>query len=404
MLSAVSDGIVSDAAVGAGGPPSLAEVERIVSLADPVLRNLRITQAYHELSLALAARTGGAPARHANWCTFATWASRQAGQTIRGEDLTDALERALELSPDSLAALRDLVRELEALGAPAHDLAALVRERWVRRAVERASGAVARGNRKVFEEIGREFARYLAEVLGDGGGSIEAFLGGLRDGDPPHGQGLLRRAFSRYHRALAEPDFARRAELVHCANLEIGLHEQTRLQPEIVESLDAAVPDSDDLARELVSQLLPRTGSWLLGARRWLGNLWGGPTPLERATRRLVDAARGEVRRALTEHMMVLALPRGEVVRLGQDLSGAFAPSLATIRDPDLAALVARVDPTADRLRGSGASDWGSLAERIHFIADLFRCRHESEALFDPPFTLAQAQAIRAGRRPAGAL
>jgi hypothetical protein len=26
----------------------------------------------------------------ANWCTFATWASRQAGQTIRGEDLAQA--------------------------------------------------------------------------------------------------------------------------------------------------------------------------------------------------------------------------------------------------------------------------------------------------------------------------
>jgi len=27
----------------------------------------------------------------ANWCTFATWASRQAGQTIRQEDLARTL-------------------------------------------------------------------------------------------------------------------------------------------------------------------------------------------------------------------------------------------------------------------------------------------------------------------------
>src|SRR6185503_14607571 len=52
------------------------------AISDSVLRNLRITQCYHELSLAVAERV----APGANWCTFATWASRQAGQTIRRED------------------------------------------------------------------------------------------------------------------------------------------------------------------------------------------------------------------------------------------------------------------------------------------------------------------------------
>ena len=59
-------------------------------------------------------------------------------------------------------------------------------------AVELASDAVARGNRKVFEEIGYEFARYLEAD------DLDAFLAGLRDGDPPDGQALLRAAFTRY--------------------------------------------------------------------------------------------------------------------------------------------------------------------------------------------------------------
>ncbi len=63
--------------------PASAEVDRIATLGDPVLRNLQITQCYHELASALAKRTGP----YANWCTFATWASRQAGQTIRKEAL-----------------------------------------------------------------------------------------------------------------------------------------------------------------------------------------------------------------------------------------------------------------------------------------------------------------------------
>ena len=77
--------------------PTVADVDRIAALADPVLRNLQITQCYCELSRAFAARTGGAPA---NWCTFATWASKQAGQTIRKEDLARTFERLFAESPE----------------------------------------------------------------------------------------------------------------------------------------------------------------------------------------------------------------------------------------------------------------------------------------------------------------
>ena len=63
-------------------------------------------------------------------------------------------------------------------------------------AVELASDAVARGNRKVFEEIGFEFARWLeADDL------RAAFLAGLRDGDPPDGQ----RYCGRVHPLLSAP-------------------------------------------------------------------------------------------------------------------------------------------------------------------------------------------------------
>ena len=69
-------------------PPTPAEIDEIVAMNDPVLRNLRITEAYHRLALAFPCPRPGA-----NWCAFAVWASRQAGRTIRGEDLMRALER-----------------------------------------------------------------------------------------------------------------------------------------------------------------------------------------------------------------------------------------------------------------------------------------------------------------------
>ncbi|NTV38165.1 MAG: hypothetical protein HGA82_03155 [Anaerolineales bacterium] len=81
-------------------PPSLDEIERISALTDPVVRNLQITQAYYELSQAVQARTGGS----ANWCTFATWASKQAGQSIRKEDLVRFLERLIQESHSAISA------------------------------------------------------------------------------------------------------------------------------------------------------------------------------------------------------------------------------------------------------------------------------------------------------------
>ena len=63
--------------------PTEQDVVRIAAIQDHVIRNLEITACYSELAAAARARLGAA----ADWCTFATWASRQAGSTIRGEDL-----------------------------------------------------------------------------------------------------------------------------------------------------------------------------------------------------------------------------------------------------------------------------------------------------------------------------
>ena len=53
-------------------------------MSDPVLRNLLITQRYHEFAVQL--RDAGA-GEDATWCAFAVWASKTAGATIRGEVL-----------------------------------------------------------------------------------------------------------------------------------------------------------------------------------------------------------------------------------------------------------------------------------------------------------------------------
>ena len=192
-------------------PPTAEDVRRIAAVDNPVVRNLQITQAYHDLSAAMARTTGAG----ANWCTVATWASRQAGQSIRREDLIDALERLLREGPAAQANAEAMLEASALIGGPQPEsffgaLDALWNAVEPSAAFQRTSDAVARGNVKVFAEIGAEFARFLAlfengraEVVGD---SLAAFCEGLRPGDPPDGQRYLIQAFEHYAQAIAAAD------------------------------------------------------------------------------------------------------------------------------------------------------------------------------------------------------
>ncbi|WP_154697823.1 hypothetical protein [Lentzea guizhouensis] len=377
-------------------PPLLEEVERIAAHADPVVRNLQITHCYHRLARALAARTGGG----SNWCTFAVWASKQVGQTIRQEDLARTVGRLLQNSPEVTVVVEELVRTLRrAVPADVLDHA----HKTVRQAVvsvarlDAVSAASAQGNLKVFEEIAREFARFLAAA------DVEEFCAALRPGEPPEGQRYLRQAFTRYHRATTTLDHKQRAELLLLANIEVGLHEQTRLQPEITAALQGPVVDPRELESRLLDLLLPgnRFVRWL---RLTLVTLLGRRTALHRAVDRLADRARVLVRRAVTEHLMTMALPGGDVLDLSVDLPATFPPLLAELADPDLLALLATVDPTPDSLSGTAARDWSDLPDRMHYIADMFRCHAARGDLFDPPFTATQVDELTAGRKPGGEL
>jgi hypothetical protein len=391
--------------LGGAVPPTVSEVDRIAAAADPVLRNLRITHCYHQLSRALADRTGGA----ANWCTFAVWASKQIGQTIRQEDLARTVERLLASSPEVAAGVGSLVRSLRRV-VPRQALEDA--ERLVWRAVvltarlDAVSEAGARGNRKVFEEIAREFARFLAafadEPVADEA-RIAEFCDALRPGEPPEGQRYLRQAFARYHRAMFTEDPKRRAELLLLANIEIGLHEQTRLQPEITAAMEAPVVDQGELERRLLDLLLPgnRVVKWL---RRVLLTVLGRRDAVHVAGEQLADQVRALARRAVTEHLMTLSLPGGEVLDLSDDLTAGFPPMLLQLADPELLALLRLVDPTPDDLLDTAARDWSDLPDRMHYIADMFRCHAQRADLQDPPFSAEQVAAMTAGHRPSGRL
>ena len=380
--------------------PTVSDVDTIGAIGDPVIRNLRITQCYHELALAIAQRaTPGA-----NWCTFATWASRQAGQTIRGEDFVRAAEDILG-SHEVAQVVTDIIRlSSRTAGALTHDtiLEAVHRAVDPEAALRRAADAVAIGNRKVFVEIGREFARWrgtAAAADAPDAAATAAFTDALRAGEPPDGQRLLREAFAAYGNACRATSDSERAALMLLGNLLVGLHEQTRLQPQIQAALDATI-DPDAVRAALFPLVMP--GVWLrLRAR--ISRLIGRPMPADVAVDALVAVIRRRLRAVITDLLMTLRLP-GLSLHLGRDVRGEFPPELRAIDYPPLRTLLASIDPTPNATMGSGAEDWANLRQRMHYIADLFRCWHARPELFTAPFTPEQVAAIREGRRPEGSL
>jgi hypothetical protein len=406
--------------------PSVDDVRRIAAIANPVIRNLEITHCYSRLAAALAARSG----EGANWCTYATWASRQAGRTIRGEDPLERLERRLGEGRWLLHPIRTLSRRLLRRGL-------FFRETRIGRltaelhtpfdAFERASDSVARGNLKVFEEIGLEFARYLHECAPDApaqgavcGAAIQdvpalpvrpseptgrhtrnenlaaespafqRFLDRLRPGEPPDGQRYLRQAFARYERRRLERDPKARAELSVLANLEIGLHEQMRLQPEIRQALDAAYATHEDLGRRALEALFPSAARWwsvLEGPAAALAGVVAAG--MQRAASRLA-------REVITESFMVLSLP-GRVLALGTHLADAYPEALREPADAELTELLARFEPVPPAPDDCGARDWSDLHQRMHYIVHLFCAFHLREELSRPPFTPEQVASFSGG-------
>ena len=350
-----------------------------------MLRNLRITVAYGHLANAFAQRVPGG----ANWCTFATWASKQAGCTIRREDVARAVERHFRSRLDK----RPLGRQLARLpGLSTEVLVKLVGQvSLALPGIDRAAGAVARGNRKVFEEIGRDFAGAL-ESLDQHAGSFEPMAATLRPGPPPDGQDLLRRAFLNYQAAAATADAAVRAQATLLANVQIGLHEQTRLQPEIREAMDAALLDVAEVRREILDRLAALVpGSFRSGL-------------VKDAINALVDDLAQEVRsvcagrdhRADDDHRPAARPDAAARLRSDAALSG-HAEGADQRRAGDARR---RLRSDARQHQGSGAIDWAVLEQRMRFITDFFRSSHDDDSLHEAPFPRAALDAIAAGRMP----
>ena len=385
-MDATSGGsLTGDAALAS----RLAEIERITREPNAPLRNLLITQSYHELAAAIAAVIGNG---NANWSSFATWASKTAGQSIRGEEVPDEVGRVLRADAAIEPLLAAFTKPFPLLGWLKMNFDVFDVARAV---VKEVGDQIAAGNLKVFAELAPLFARFahaFAEPSRRQAQVLDAFVAALAPGPAARdGQDSLKLAFTSYLAAANAATAKERAELTLYGNVLIGLHEQTRLQEHIQGGIDA--PLSPEVYRSL------RAGTvWRLPILSWL---------FDRRLRLLHAGLRETWERIATRHFMRLALPNGGSLSLGADIVVAgrpFPADLDPLHHPDLIALIKTYDPQLDTLRGSGARNWTDLRNRMAFIADLFRSQQCDPKLFTPPFEPEQVAAMRAGRMPTGAL
>jgi hypothetical protein len=348
------------------------DLDAIAELPDGAVRNLLITQRYRDLSHALLETVGP---DNVNWSTFATWASKTAGLSIRNEEVPPFVDELANDHPFLLEPVRETLGQV--------------------------SQKIAEGNKRVYAELAPLFAEFVTifrDTPGAGEADLTKFVGKL-DKRPSSdgGQAPLIQAFTAYHQAIGTKEPVAHARFMLLGNCLIGLHEQTRLQPQIEAAMDAPI---DEILRK---HLTPGPGGGFLS--RIVG-------AVERPLLELTGIAQKIWERVATRLLMSLSLPHDQTLPLGKDIPRASAKrpylpaALRDIADPEtLVELLGQFDRAdGDGDEGSASVNWCELDDRMNFIVNLFRSRQQDRELFDQPFSAEQRQAIEARKMPDPAL
>jgi len=379
------------------------DIEAIAQMKDGALRNLKITQRYHDLSLALAETMSPA---NVNWSTFATWASKTAGQSIRNEEVPKlVVDIVADADDDVMHPFGKIESAVHAI-VPTTGFHVSFLLSPISETIGTVSTSIAEGNLKVYAELAPQFVRFVGAFRGNASPTDQQLADWIAPLNPEPatvdgGQALLRQAFTAYVGAIRATDPVEAARLTLLGNCLIGQHEQTRLQPQIAEAMDA--PIDDILKKHLHASLSAGTDAGLFGRL---------VAAIEEPFERLTDVVQDIWERVATRYLMSLALPGGAALPLGRNIPKEAAsqpylpPPLQHITAPDdLLALLRAYD----RARGitdvgSASVDWRVLDDRMNFIVNLFRSRQQDGTLFAQPFTDEQRAAFEAGTMPAPSL
>ncbi len=383
--------------VGTGG--LLAETEVVAAMNDPVARNLRITQLYHELELAMADVFAS---DDLSWCAYGVWASRQVGDAMQG------------LPTDHVRSLLDDPGFIGNLALPP-DL-----DRWARRLLPVAqrvpdsllaavldalqpnlARALGQGNHRVFTELAPTFAGFVDLVHDTDGDpdAIEARLPHLYERlghvTYPGGAGYeLTVLCDCYLRAIRSADPHERAQLIFYANLRGAHYEQQRVQ--------GPLEDVTDVILELPASAMGQAGA--VGS-----TLRALDRAAPRTTHRVRHTIGAVVGNTVTDIAVRVNTPVddlavGDALRI-EGSGASYPPDLRELDLPEFRQFLQHPDdwmslgpePAAE-IR---VDNWVNYHERMPFIAHVMRMRQQSTELRQPPFPPGDPDQATGGSEPA---
>ena len=377
-------------------PIKLTDVAVIVAMPDPIVRNLWITQAYHDLGVRMGAHlTGKESTGEGSWASYGTWASRTAGSTMRYQILPSEIRDAYNADRAFRDALDRVGKHswLRKLGMVRfldnHTLMGIFETE-----LSRISGHVAKGNGIVFAELAPVYANMIAkfdqgEILQ--GEALEEFIAAQDLKGEPESIAIFEDAIRNYFLAMRTEEQVQRAQLICLANLQAGLHEQQRLQGPIAAALEAPVTEGLLKVRHwwLVQLLLkvPVLG-WLLR------QLDRGFLALLPEVERLAEVLETKLMMAIKMH--TISMPLSEDVPPNAD-GTMFPPDLEPVVLPELTKLLEQWAGSMSTNANSGARNWKNLDDRMRFIFALFRSRQQTPDLLAQPFTEQEREALLSG-------
>jgi hypothetical protein len=366
--------------------PSLEAIRNTVALEDDaILRNLKITQGYQELSRAMTAMVRGG---NVSWCGFAAWSSKTIGVFLRDASTRERGLHAITQSGLYQFAIRGILGELAKAGLPIGEPPEEVLEKALDKAIE----SLKLGNVEVYQEIATLYSTLISALGNDANldlarlAPVTAYLDMRAPEDG--GQRLLGQAAENYYRARFEPDGQLKAQLVLLGNAQIGKHEQIRLQPRIEVFLGSSL-----------EQKIVEYWQRVCAGRPAIGRL---VTPIARDAGKL---AKDEWTRFLTGLVLHLDLPGNERLHLGADVppplgKALYPQELQNLNNAEALAILREFGADRSTAAGTGANNWSDLTQRMLYILVLFRSRQLEAILLSDTFSPPQVADLAQGRMP----
>ncbi len=297
------------------------DLANITAPKDPILRNQWVTQGYWELSKGMDSviNPPGSPDGGVNWSAHATWASRQAGEGIKGEGLPPA-------------------------------------------GVDHVPGELSFGNSLVFKDVGPDLQSFVQEFQSDEQPDFAQFDKWAQR-FPESMQGK-KEAFTAYYKARFEEDPKKKQELVLLGNVKLVGYEQKTLQ----EVLNRAMT-----AGGLSGKLAHFAANALMGP--------GGSNIFDDIARRA--GTRGVLGLKGMELSYPVAQGEMQYAKLAEDVPNLPSKNLSTISNYDLRKTFESLNLSPDLADGggSGAKNWSVYGDRMRYISQHFRANHMNKEM-----------------------